>query len=263
MELNIVPNLTTDRRCKQTAYQANDYERSEVKAEQREKILTFILENHDDRKIKYFGMPGKYWLLERELFHNDPKSHICGIEKDFEIFSKSVGYLEGKRFLRRRILPWAHDKRTDNNNGIETARTDNFYYINGDLNAVTSDRALKHSRGRAFYDKRFLLHRSAIWLDFTSSFNIDTYTSIYNLHNIIHPNLPSVICLTLLYGRDQIFKGEGEQARVEIVEKALPGFNCKDVWIYKGFNDSSMINICGVLKPPSKLIDSNEGVIVD
>ena len=251
--LNIAPHLTTDRQSKQTNYQSDLYERdSEVKQEQRDLILKFILNNHADIHPKYLGLPGKYWLFERQLLEAEPKSHIFAIEKDFEIFEKSRSYIEGHQYLRGRAYPWGHDTRTDFSNGIEYAKTTTFYYVCGDVHSLISDKFFKEAKGRNFYGCRSgkgIKSKSAIWLDFTESFNVKTYSTIHHIKNILHPIYHSVVCLTLQYGRDQIFNGSGIQPRIDIVQQALPQFRCLKAWTYKGFNDTSMINICGICLP--------------
>lgn len=243
-----------DKKYKQTDYQADEYERfSEAKAEQREKILKFILDNHEINP-RYFGLPGKYWIFENALHKEVKNCHIMGIEKDLSIFEKSASYMPGMYWARRQIFPWAIDHRIESTRmykasrqALNIAETVNTYHIHGDLVSLTDKKIIEKARFRGPY-KKHLRNRTAIWYDFTSPFNVETYTAIYNINNIIHKGRDTTVCLTLMYGRDQIFNGNGEEARVEIVEKVLPDFDCKEVWTYKGFKETPMINICGILK---------------
>lgn len=252
--LSIASKLNDSRSQKQTNYQSNEYERDSAEKQiQRDKILRFSLDNHDDLNPRYIGLPGKYWIFERSLIQEKPKTNIFGVEKDFNIFLNSCGYLPGKAWVRRQVFPYGIDKRlagiegrTQGSIAIEMAQTSTGMYVCGDLQSITDKKIITQGGGRSFYGKVFK-NRTLVWYDFTSSFNINTYISIHNIKHIINPHQKAVICLTLQYGRDQLFNGAGEEARVEIVKRALPEFECLDVWKYKGFNKTTMINICGII----------------
>jgi len=234
---------------KQTDYRAsNDYEfKSETKQEQRERILKIILDNQAQGvRHKYLGLPGKGWIFERMLDLSSEKSTIItGVEKDLKIFHKAQAYMIGHSPC---------DKSKDvYGNKIEILRSSRAVYICGDVVSLTDELILqqigdhtKNNENKSGTLIRGLTNNTAIWYDFTSSFNKDTYLAIYNLKNVAVPG--AVICLTLMYGRDMYFNGSGEDSRVEIVKRALPGFKLLDSWVYKGFKETQMINICGILK---------------
>lgn len=222
---------------------SNDYElNSEQKSEQRERILRFILNNHDSStNIKYLGLPGKYWFLENRLINKYPKAKVTGIEKNARIFTQSKIMMPGSSQVSKNITVGDTVK-------LEMYRTSAATSIYGKLSSLTDSEIIEKSIESGTY-KKGLLNRTVIWYDFTTSFNTDSFITLYNIKNIVHPHIPSVICVTMMYGRDLYFNGKGEAARAEIMQRALPGFVPDEIWTYKGFKGTPMINICGIYHP--------------
>jgi len=217
----------------------SDYERlSNTKSKQREKILDFLLSNNPCDHIKYVGLPGKYWAIERELLNIDADAKFSGFEKNPVIFYKALQIMPGghKTISKSKII--------DDRIKLEIYVNKNGVYTLGDINHFTEKKthALLISESGSF---RFgFTLNNMLWYDFTSSFNENTFRAIHDIKKITRHK--TAICLTLQYGRDLYFNGKGEEARVDIVKKALKGFECKDVWTYNGFKDTKMINICGI-----------------
>lgn len=223
-------------------YQASDdYERiSKTKDHQRDKILRFLLENSVGKVDKYTGLPGKYWAMERKLLTLLPNAHFSGFEKNPQIFYKALSTMPGRhktisksKYITDSIKLNIHV----NNSGI---------YVLGDINSLSEKQMhsllIKESGTFAFGFSA----RTMVWYDFTASFNEKTFRAIHDVKKITRKG--SAICFTLQYGRDLYFNGQGEESRIEIIKKAFPEFECLDYWKYKGFNDTWMINICGIRK---------------
>lgn len=234
----------SDRGYKQTDYQADEYERSsDVKNKQRENVLNFILDNHSNFvNPKYIGLPGKFWLFERMLERENQCANFTGFESNYQIYGKSVGYIPGSHLISRRLILTSPSLKSFR---INISRTSKAYYINGDLKSMTEDLAFKEAESRGPYFKA-LINRSCAWLDFTSPLTVGTYTTIYNLHNVLNPRFDTPVCITLQYGRDQFLDGKNEAGRINVIEKALPRFECKDVSVYKGYKNTPMITIFGI-----------------
>ena len=225
-----------------SSYQSSDYEHSsQLKKDQRSRILKFILDNHQGEvHPRYIGLPGKYWFFESHLIHECPEAHITGVEKNYSIFHSGKVMMPGTDFLDRSILVDARLKH-------ELFRTSNSIFAHGNLLGFTDEQVIKDSGKMSGTYKKAFTNNTCIWYDLTCSFNKDSYLLLYNIKNIINKHFKTVVCLTLMYGRDMYFNGKGENSRVEIVQRALPDFEPLDVWTYKGFNNSKMINICGVM----------------
>lgn len=232
---------------KSNAYQDGfDYElRSSVKAEQREKILSIILNSlQENTPVRYLGMPGKHWLFENMLVNaidreSDTPWKIGGIEKSVKIYHQSRAMMPG-------FCHWCVDKSNFANEcGIEQIRKGRVFYACGDLTSLTDDKIIKDvSEKSGTFEKNFTKN-TIVWYDFTASLSMQTYLSIYQIKNVIDRDNDAIVCITLMYGRDLYMDGKGENGRISIIKKALPEFELIESWIYKGFKNAPMINICG------------------
>jgi len=225
-----------------TNYQFEDYERlSTEKQTQRDRILNFILDNSNSR-IKYVGLPGKYWRMESDLIRLGQNIHVSGFESNPMIYHKSKCMMPGKHNVISKSKDITRDIKLDihvNKSSIYTLGSIK------DLTDYKTHRLLCDISGTFQFGYSKI---NAIWYDFTSSFNENTYISIHNIKNIIKKESNSVICLTFLFGRDMYFNGKGEDSRIDIIKSALPEFEPIEYWKYKGFNGSTMFNVCGVIK---------------
>ena len=216
----------------------DDYERlSPVKQEQRDRIGGFILDSFEGQ-LKYVGFPGKGWLLERQLHAIDRRFRFTGIESNGQIFEKAKLLMPGHRIIyRNRVI----------NDRIKLE----FYlnrcsiYSKGKLSSLTDFQAKPLFMKSGTYEYA-LTGRNAIWYDFTGPMTKEVWLCLHGINGVIAEEKTVPICITLMYGRDLYMSGGGEDGRVDIVQKAIPGFEALDVWQYQGLNDTRMINICGV-----------------
>jgi len=234
------PKISLNKTC----YQASDdYERiSPEKQKQRLKVLGFILDNVDS-DIKYTGLPGKYWRLETELAKRCTRARFSGFEKNQTIYHNSKFIMPG----RHNVI--SKSKNIDPSKQIDIHVNNRSVYVLGGIRDLTDTKTHKLFSEISGTFKYGFTKINAIWYDFTSSFNEETYVSMYNIKNLLDSEVKSVICLTFLYGRDLYFNGSGEEARIDIVKRALPNFIPLDYWKYKGFNNSTMMTICGIVNP--------------
>ena len=217
-------------------YQASYvYEKSEEKQKQREKVLDFILTNAKSR-IKYLGFPGKDWMLERQLWAEDNTSRITGVEKNPSIYEKAKGYVPGRVALR--------DKSVSDGMKITYASSKQCLYFLGELKHFLDSHIRNKLLTSGAYRYGFSF-RNAVWLDFTSPLCQPVWEVLVGLNRVLTPYDAS-ICVTLLYGRDTLLETPGEEGRVQVIERAIPGFEAKKVWQYSGMNKSRMLTICGI-----------------
>jgi len=229
-----------------TNYQNDEYERtSEVKEEQRTKILNFILSNHADSTPFLLSLAGKYWSLENRLVTINKDTHITSIEKSPLIFHKAKSMMP-TAFHPNKIV----DKTrfiTDTKIKLDMFSNRNSNYFLGELSALTERVFHNQLCGDSGTFRHGMTNRTCVWYDFTSSLNNVIYNAIRNIKNIRNKGRDTVVCITLLYGRDLIFKGSSIESRLDIIQEALPELKIHEYWKYKGFNNSTMLNVCGVI----------------
>jgi len=225
-----------------TGYQLDDYERmSSTKQEQRDIIQSFILDNLDC-SINYTGLAGKYWNFERDLIKNAGETvRLSSFEKNPQIYHNTKFMMCGNH----RVI--SKSKNITPNIKLDIHVNDKSVYVLGGINDLTEKNMHRLLCDISGTFKFGFTRRNAIWYDFTSSFNEETFKSIHNIRNIVKKNAKSIVCLTFLYGRDQYFNGSSEESRIEIIKAALPEFEPVKYWKYKGFNEATMLNVCGVI----------------
>lgn len=229
-----------------SSYQNNEYERhSKTKAEQRDKILKFILSNHAQSTPFLISLPGKYWFLENRLVQIDNNSQVTGVEKSPAIYSKHKPYMPCK---------WSHNKIIDKSRYITDSKVkldihvnSNSIYVLGDLATFTEESFHNYLCFDSGSFRHGFINRTCVWYDFTASLNNNTYKAIESIRNIRNKKRKTVVCLTLMLGRDQIYKGSGLEKRIDIIKEALPELEIIEYWKYKGLNDTPMYNVCGII----------------
>lgn len=222
------------------------YFSDEIKVEEREKVLNFILAHNRAMKIRLLSMPGERWMLETELNLIRPNTRFVALESDKRTFvtcQKSMPFSLKSRGVQR----------SDMSVGTATipyaATFNKSCVLNMSASAFCS--IIPNRYGASLGELRAFNHEfcknNAVWLDFTSGFSEEVNEAIKNLIFVCNPVFDVPVCITTLYGRDSI-QG-GQRNRVEHVI-ALTGnkFHVKESWVYEGLNGAKMLTICGLFR---------------
>ena len=123
---------------------SNNYEQSDVKNSQREKIYDFIMDNYnqtDDTgktiNPRYLGLPGKSWQIENRLCNDFKNPKITALEKDNKIYTLNKHVMPRKQVYHPVIdIKEPIFKRFE----IEYRVNPLCTYINGSIGVLTEDK---------------------------------------------------------------------------------------------------------------------------
>lgn len=232
---------------------------NEHKEEQRNRVLRFVLDHHRAPTMRYFGLPGLTWAVERDLMVEcGTGSQFVGIECNWSILERSVPWMPGakpKKFVHDLVIGEVHGYQTTNALAM-FAHLDSFLSITGvEVSGPRRDRAetlRRHKIEKRQWRKRFC-SATAIWLDLTSTVKAAstqrTLRKAFLLCHVTTLHVPIVVTLT--YGRERGVRG-GLESREEMIASCF-GSNryrsyrpvCK--WHYESNKGGRMATFCGIL----------------
>lgn len=241
-------------------YHSDDYGHSNLKHEEREKVLAFILEIQDTR-IRLLSMPGKHWAFEEMLLHERPDSSLLGLEYSYTVFAqarrsmpkgpnnkrtrttdlqdRTMNYGTGSYTYSRR----AANRKEGNRSLVRQSRSNRILFMSAETYATMlfTDYGATMEQKREFYEK--FCKRNAAWLDFTCQLCRSVEETISHL-DICMSNMECPVVITFMNARDKYHSPEERIARLVEIQ---PSLDVKKWWTYKGKGNISMLTVCAIM----------------
>lgn len=226
---------------------SSSYINQPVKQEERERVLSFIMDNHaKNSRIKLLSFPGERWIFEGMVAAARKSSTFIGIEADEKTFVSSRCSLIHKRGLKKPIIrhgeatigcasiPYSNTTRKSKLLNIKSSA---FCSILIDRYGATTEQLLA-------WQKEFCWN-SAAWFDFTCQLCIESERTIKHSALVVANDKKVPVVYTVMNARDSY---RGVAARVaRIVELAGRDFEPVYNWTYQGMGGTPMLTVCGVM----------------
>jgi hypothetical protein len=242
------------------------------KDEQRQRVKQFLLKHHRARTMRFFGLPGLTWAMERDLMVEcGHSSHFIGVEYNWSILERSVPWMPGKKPTK-----FFHDLTAGEVTGYQTSNAKAIFMHLSSLLSIagedvsnskaTSARKQKSAKRRW---RSTFFSNNAIWLDLTSTVTaVSTQKALRRAFLLCHfRTLHVPIAVTLTYGRECGVRG-GLESRGLMVAACFESNTYRtyqpiDQWAYDTSGGGRMATFCGILtlrNPGQRVINRDKRI---
>ena len=226
---------------------SSDYINQPVKQEERERVLSFIMDNHaKNTRIKLLSFPGERWIFEGMVAAARRSSTFVCLEADEKSFISSRSSLIHPRGLKKSTI--RHGEATIGSASIpysNTTRKSRLLNIKSStFCTILIDRYGATNEQLLAWQEDFCWN-SAAWFDFTCQLCAESEKTIQHSSLVVANDKKVPVVYTVMNARDSY---HGVDARVSrVVELAGRDFEPLDSWTYQGMGGTPMLTVCGVM----------------
>lgn len=255
-----------------TTYWDDDYAQSEVKEQERHRVLNFILDRvnyfpHDYRRVRLLSFPGIHWRFEsifRKRVSGTPVGlQVIGLEKSATLYAKSRLLMPGRKHAERypserlvansfeygrEVIDFSQVRSDVNSSSVED-QFNKLVLLSAETYAtmLSTDYGAEYEQKLAF--GRHFGHRNAVWLDYTSPVTPSIENTLRWLALCMEApahrrGYGKPVVVTVLNARDYCHSPE---ERIERMTLAQPGLQYRSHWTYVGKGGVSMLTACFTL----------------
>jgi len=227
--------------------ESNSYINQDVKQQEREKVLDFILSVHGVQRISLLSMPGERWIFETMLNTIKPKTIFTAIESDLPTFLASRSYLvTDKKWGDKKVRHGTIEIGSASLNYSNTIKKSKLLHIKASDFCTLLIDGYGASKNNLKDWKFSFCNNTAAWFDFTCQLCQESEKAIKYSGLTLSAKRNVPIVYTVMNARDSY---SGVDSRVSrICELAGRDFELRDHWTYSGMNGVPMLTVCGIMR---------------